>query len=388
MNKYFCNKEYKYIYLGSLCYNFANALIETFGTVMLYKNGVSIWMILLIYGLRFGITALTSPFFVTIVSKYGIAKCILISNIFSIISSYFMLDSNNLYRNIVIFILAMGLMGISNPSSDALSSRYVDTNHRGRFNSFLNITKVIGIALASSLVAWGVLSNTNFMIFIIISIFFFLHYIFTKKIDYKDENNTKVFKESVKYIIKSKSKYKFIYALRANHIIERLLAPLYLYIILADFKAFSMIIIGSLIIQIITIIIIGKYTDKNIYRTNNLVTLIKAAITSVYLFTKNKIAISINKTISDNFEKMYETSIQTSIQNIIKESTEDSNLLSTIGQVCLCLAEFIIFLMLSLLSLFIKEKIFYVVFILSIVSTITINISIKKQLVVNKDGSF
>lgn len=388
MNKYFCNKEYKYIYLGSLCYNFANALIETFGTVMLYKNGVSIWMILLIYGLRFGITALTSPFFVTIVSKYGIAKCILISNIFSIISSYFMLDSNNLYRNIVIFILAMGLMGISNPSSDALSSRYVDTNHRGRFNSFLNITKVIGIALASSLVAWGVLSNTNFMIFIIISIFFFLHYIFTKKIDYKDENNTKVFKESVKYIIKSKSKYKFIYALRANHIIERLLAPLYLYIILADFKAFSMIIIGSLIIQIITIIIIGKYTDKNIYKTNNLVTLIKAAITSVYLFTKNKIAISINKTISDNFEKMYETSIQTSIQNIIKESTEDSNLLSTIGQVCLCLAEFIIFLMLSLLSLFIKEKIFYVVFILSIVSTITINISIKKQLVVNKDGSF
>lgn len=388
MNKYFYNKEYKYIYLGSLCYNFANALIETFGTVMLYKNGVSIWMILLIYGLRFGITALTSPFFVTIVSKYGIAKCILISNIFSIISSYFMLDSNNLYRNIVIFILAMGLMGISNPSSDALSSRYVDTNHRGRFNSFLNITKVIGIALASSLVAWGVLSNTNFMIFIIISIFFFLHYIFTKKIDYKDENNTKVFKESVKYIIKSKSKYKFIYALRANHIIERLLAPLYLYIILADFKAFSMIIIGSLIIQIITIIIIGKYTDKNIYKTNNLVTLIKAAITSVYLFTKNKIAISINKTISDNFEKMYETSIQTSIQNIIKESTEDSNLLSTIGQVCLCLAEFIIFLMLSLLSLFIKEKIFYVVFILSIVSTITINISIKKQLVVNKDGSF
>ncbi|MBP3707731.1 MAG: MFS transporter [Clostridia bacterium] len=383
MKEYFCKKEYKYIYLSSLCYNFANALIETFGTVMLYKNGVSIWMILLIYGLRFGITAFTSPLFITILSRYGIAKCILISNIFSIISSYFMLNSNNLYRNIVIFIFAMGLMGISNPSSDALSSRYVNTNHRGKFNSLLNVTKVIGIALASSLVAWGVLSNTNLILFTIISIFFLLHYIFTKKIDYKYENKTKVFKESLRYIIKSKSKYKFIYALRANHIIERLLAPLYLYIILADFKTFSMIIICSLIIQIITIIIIGKYTDKNIYKTNNLVTLIKAAITSVYLFTKSKIAISINKTISDNFEKMYETSIQTSIQNIIKESLEDSNLLSTIGQVCLCIAEFVVFLILSLLSLIIKEKIFYVVFSLSIISTIVINISTKKQLKCN-----
>lgn len=380
MNEYFRKKDYKYIYLGSFCYNFANALIETFGTVMLYKNGISIWAILLIYGLRFGITALTSPFFITIVSKYGIAKCILFSNIFSIISSYFMLDSNNLYRNIVIFILAMGLMGISNPSSDALSSRYVDTNHRGRFNSFLNVTKVIGIALASGLVAWGVLGDSNFMIFAIICIFFFFHYVFTRKIDYKDENKTNVFKESFKYIIKSKSKYKFIYALRANHIVERLLAPLYLYIILADFKAFSMIIVGSLIIQIITIIIIGKYTDKNIYKTNNILTLIKIAITSVYLFTKNKIAISINKTISDNFEKMYETSIQTSIQNIIKESSESSNLLSTIGQMCLCLAECIVFIMLSLLSLIIKEKVFYVVFGLSIISSIFININTKKQL--------
>ena len=50
-----------------------------------------------------------------------------------------MLDGDNLYQNIIIFIFAMGFMGISNPSTDALSSKYVDTEHRGRVNSFLNI---------------------------------------------------------------------------------------------------------------------------------------------------------------------------------------------------------------------------------------------------------
>ncbi len=380
MKEYFYKKEYKNIYLGCLSYNFANALIETFGTVMLYKNGVSIWMILLIYGLRFGITGLCTPLFVTISSKFGIAKCILFSNIFSIISAYLMLNGNELHHNILIFIFVMGLMGISNPSSDALSSKYVNTEHRGRFNGFLNITKVIATAISSCLIAWGVLSSNNIILFSIITFFFILHYIFIEKIDYKPKLQTRAFSASLKYIKKSKNKYKFIYALRANHMIERFLAPLYLYIILANFKSFSFVIIVSLLFQIITITLIGKYTDKNIGKSNNLVTIAKAFITSIYLVTKNKTAISINKSISDNFEKLYETSIQTSIQNIINDSSDDNDLLSTTGQMCLCFAEFIIFLLLSILSIYVREYIFYVIFILSIVSTILINFTIKHQL--------
>ncbi len=127
MKEYIYKKEYKYMYLSTISYNFANALIGTFGTVMLYKSGIPIWLILLVYGLRFGITGFVTPLFVTISSKLGIAKCIFISNIFSIVCAYMMLDGTNLYKNIVIFILAMGFMGISNPSTDALSSKYVDT---------------------------------------------------------------------------------------------------------------------------------------------------------------------------------------------------------------------------------------------------------------------
>ena len=87
--------------------------------------------------------------------------------------------------------------------------------------------------------------------------------------------------------------------------------------------------------------------------------------------------ISINKTIGDNLEKVYETSIQTSIQNIIKESNEDTDLLSAVGQMSLCFTEVIVFAILSIVSVFVGEKIFILIFILSILSTILINANIK-----------
>ena len=378
MKEYFYKPEYKYMYLANVSYSFANALIETFGTVMLYKNGIPIWLILLIYGLRFGITGFCTPLFVSISSRFGIAKCILVSNIFSIISAYMMLDGTNIYRNIVIFILAMGFMGLSNPSTDSLSSKYVETEHRGRFNSLINISKIIAVALASCLVAWGVISDNNIILFTVIAIFFLLQYIFIKKIDYKVENKTNAFKASMKYIIKSKSRYKIIYALRTSHIIERQYVPLYLFIAVKDFSVFSSITIISLLLQIITVSLIGKYTDKNIGKANSLVTIIKIIITSVFLFAKNKVTIAFNKVLNDNFEKVYETSINTSIQNIIKESKEDNDLLSAIGQMSLCFTEVIVFALLAIISIFIGEKVFIIIFILSIVSSIFININIKK----------
>lgn len=379
MKEYFYKKEYKYMYLSIFFYNFANALSETFGTVMLYKAGLPIYLILLIYGIRFLIMGMITPLFVTISSKIGIAKCILISNLFNIIYAYFILVNQNLSANIIIFVIVLGLNGLSNPSSDALSSKYVESEHRGRFNSFYSISKILGTVLASCLVAWGVISNKTLILFVVLTVFFLLQYLAILKIDYKPEKKSSAFKSSMKFLIHSKSKYKIIYALRTNHIIERQFVPLYLYLLLQDFKTFSVVTIVSLLFQVITIILIGKYTDKDIKKSNNLVTIIKSSITLIYLFVKDKFIISINKAVSDNVSKVYETSIQTSIQNIIKESKEDNELLSAVGQMSLCFTEVFVFALLAFIAKFVGENVFYVIFILSIVSTIIINIDIKSE---------
>lgn len=379
MKEYFYRKEYKYMYLSIFFYSFANALIGTFGTVMVYKAGSPIYLILLIYGVRFLITGFITPLFVTISNKIGVAKCILISNIFSIINSYFMLNSESLFTNIIIFVISMGLMGLSNPSSDSLSSKYVKSEHRGKFNSLYFISKLLGTALASLFVAYGVISNNTIVLFIVIVISFILQYIMILQIDYKPQKKSSTFNASIKYLLHSKSKYKIIYALRTSHIIERLFLPLYLYIVLQDFKAFSVVIVVSLMFQITTVTLIGKYADKDIKKSNNLVSIMRVFITTIYLLVKNRIIISINKTIGDNLEKVYETSIQTSIQNIIKESKEDNDLLSSVGQMSLCFTEVIVLVILSIISKFIGKNIFYLIFILSIISTIAINFEIKKE---------
>ncbi len=184
----------------------------------------------------------------------------------------------------------------------------------------------------------------------------------------------------MKYIFRSKSRYKIIYALRTNHIIERQFVPLYLYIVLKDFSLFSSIIVVSLLLQVITLILIGKYSDKDILKSNDLVTIIKTIITGVFLFARSKVIISANKALSDNFEKVYDTSIQTSIQNIIKIQKENKELLSAVGQMCLCFTEVVVFAILALLSGFIGEKVFIAIFGLSIMSTICIKGNIKKEI--------
>lgn len=380
MRNYFYKKEYIYLCLSKFCYALANSFIDIFGVVMLYKNGMPLHQILFIYGIRFGIMGILSPLFITISSKFGIAMCALIANILRIISSYIILNGN--YSNILFFIFAMSLPGaLSNPIEDAVSSRYVDSKYRGRYNSMRNISRILGQTISSCLVGYGIITQNNHLLFIIISIFFILDYIFTKLIDYKPQKGNKnIFKETLKYIVTSKSNYKIIYSLRTSHIIERLFIPLYIFLVLKDFKTFTAVITISLALQILTVFIIGKYTDRNIIKSNTIVSLIKTIITSLYLFLNNKLLISINKTINDNFEKVYETTIQTSIQNIIKDSNEDYNLLSTVGQMCLCFTEIIVFSLLTLISLFIDTKVFIIIFLLSIISTISIKFKIEKEI--------
>lgn len=274
---------------------------------------------------------LCSPMFLKVAAKHGIASCAILANLLRIAGIYMI--QNGAQNNILLFLFVMSLPGaLSNPIEDAISSKYVENEHRGRYNSMRNIARIFGQTLASVFVAWGVTSDNNTLLLLVISMAFLLDYLCTAVVDYRPKvSNGNVFKETIKFMFKNMNHYELIYALRTNHIIERLFVPLYVYLALQDFVAFSTVITVSLLVQIITVMIIGKLTDKNTQKTNNMVTAIRALITTVYLFIQNKVAISFNKALSDNFEKVYETTLQTSIQNMIKESDEDNTILSTVG---------------------------------------------------------
>jgi len=379
MKEYFYHKEYKYLYLSTFFFSFANALIELFGVVMLYKGGMPIYKILFIYGIRFGLMGLCTPLFLKVSSKIGMAKCYLSANILRIIGSYMLLYNN--VNNLLVFVVVMSISGsLSNPMADAFSNKYVESIHRGKFNSVINISKILGQALATMVLTFGIVTENNLVLFAIVSMAFLAVYIFVLKIDYKPKvENKNIFKETIKYIFTRKSKFKTIYSLRTNHIIERFFVPLYLYIVLQDFVSFSTVVTISLLLQLITVLIVGKLTDKNIVFANNILTFFKVCITSIYLFVTNSLIISINKTISDNFEKAYETSVQSSIQNLMKQENKERETLAAVGQMSLCFTEIIVFFELGFVSMYINEKVFYIMFVLSIISTLVINKTLKSS---------
>ena len=374
MKEYFNKREYIFLYLSKFFYSFADAFVAIFGTTMLYKNGMSIMMILLLYGLRFGIMGIASPLFLKISHRFGVANCVLLANLLRVIATTMILYGE--YHHFVLFLIVMSMPGaLSNPIEDDISNQYVETRHRGRYNSVRMVARILGQFLASVVVAWGVLTQNNLMIILVVSMFFLLDYLCTALIDYRPEVFAKqVWKKTMHILKTNKNPVKGIYALRTAHIIERQFVPLYLFLALQDFKAFSMVMSISLLLQIITVILTGRWTDKNSKKTNTVVSTIKIIITAMFLGFKNKYVISVNKAVNDNFEKVYETAIQTSIQNKIKKSDkEEAVILSTVGQMSLCFTEVIVFSILALISLLIKEKIFYAIFILSIVATILIN---------------
>ena len=59
--------------------------------------------------------------------------------------------------------------------------------------------------------------------------------------------------------------------------------------------------------------------------------------------------------------------------------------MSSVGQMTLCFAEVIVFAILVILALFIKEKVLLVIFVFSIISTIFIDVLIHKENIELKD---
>lgn len=385
MKEYFYKRQYICLYLAKFSNSIGKSLIDIFGTVMLYKNGMSIALILFVYGIRFGIMGALSPLFLKISTKKGVASCALIANIFLIITSYMLLFGK--INNIILLVIVMGIPGaLSNPIANAIANRYVESCHKGKYNSAMNITKILGTAVASMIVTWGVTSNNQLITFIIIVIFFLLEYIFTGLIDYKPEEKEKsAFKETLNYIFKKKDELKIIYSLRTFQIVERFFVPLYLYLALKDLILFTTVIVVSLTVQIFVILLTGKSSDKNRKKTNSVISFIRMIGSAIFLIIKNKWIISLNKTVYDNLGMVYETTFITSIQEIIKDSERNNELLSTICEMSLCFTEIIVFSILAILSIWLKEKIFVIMFLSTIISIYIMNRKINKQLEIMED---
>lgn len=373
MKQYFNNKNYRMLYYDSFFKTFANGIYSVFTPVILYKSGVSITMIIFIYMIQFLTMGLFTPLAGTLSKKIGLANTKLLSYILKSISMFLVL---NVEKNIIHYLGIAIIYGFSgaanNPLNTYIPSKIVKENFRGRFNSFTYILRCFSSIIGYILAGIFLIKDNNLAIIILVTFSYLIAYLALLNLD-KSNLSYEIkssFKESYKYLFnKNENKsLKKVSGLRSFIILERLIAvPLYLYISIMNLKTFTSLYVISTIIELLSLFISGNTFDKDKQRTFNIISIIKGLITAIFIFAKNTYILMINQSLYKLVDNVYDSSYSALSQSKVETDKKDTMLLSMIHEMCLCFYEFIVLLILMLISLININFTFKVMFIGSII---------------------
>lgn len=373
MKQYFNNKNYRMLYYDSFFKTFANGIYSVFTPVILYKSGVSITMIIFIYMIQFLTMGLFTPLAGTLSKKIGLANTKLLSYILKSISMFLVL---NVEKNIIHYLGIAIIYGFSgaanNPLNTYIPSKIVKENFRGRFNSFTYILRCFSSIIGYILAGIFLIKDNNLAIIILVTFSYLIAYLALLNLD-KSNLSYEIkssFKESYKYLFnKNENKsLKKVSGLRSFIILERLIAvPLYLYISIMDLKTFTSLYVISTIIELLSLFISGNTFDKDKQRTFNIISIIKGLITAIFIFAKNTYILMVNQSLYKLVDNVYDSSYSALSQSKVETDKKDTMLLSMIHEMCLCFYEFIVLLILMLISLINVNFTFKVMFIGSII---------------------
>lgn len=381
--QYFKDRNYIMLYLDNFFSNFANSIYAVFTPVILYKSGVSISMILFIYAIQFLVMGIFTPLSNILAKRIGIANTKFLNYILKTISMVLVLNVNiNIVYYLAIAII-FGLSGaINNPLNTYIPSKIVKEEFRGRFNTFKYILRCFSSILGYIFISIFLTVNNNFVIITTVFASYFLAYLSLLGLD-KNKlklDTNKSFKESYSYLFKNSEnkRLKVVSGLRAFIIIERLIAvPLYLYIALMDLKTFAITYIVSTIVELLSLFITGNKLDKKMYKTFNVISIIKGLTSSVFIFFTNKYVLLFNQSLYKLVDNVYESSYCAVSQSKIENDKKDSMLLSMIHEMSLCFFEFIILIALAMISSINTNIAFTVMFITTIIVLITNSILVQ-----------
>ena len=379
LREYFYKKEYKYLYISRFSCKMAGALLSLFSAVVLWRNGIPIEGILLIYALTFGLMGILTPLHMVLSKRIGVAYTALIGNICRTISCMLLLfvDSNWLF----LIIISAAISGaILHPISNTLASKYVQNEHRGKFNSLVFLCNIMGTILSSIIVTVGITTNNEIALVMFLALFFALDVICVKRVDFKAEHaKENTFKSAFKYLYKGESDIKFICAMRSFAIIERILLPLYIYLLFTDIVLFTAIIVGSLVVQSMLLLIAGRLTDNSNIKTFRNITILRIIASVLFIVLRTRWLIITNKIYTDIVNTTYESTFLTLLQNRIKKSKESNDFLCVICEMCICFVELIALLIFAFIAIYLQEYIFILIFISSAISMVLINMQLKKS---------
>ena len=145
-----------------------------------------------------------------------------------------------------------------------------------------------------------------------------------------------------------------------------------------DLKTFTSLYIISTIIELLSLFIVGRKLDKNKIKTFNIISIIKGIVTSIFILSKNLYLLMVNQSVYKLVDNVYDSAYSALSQSKVENDKKSTILLSIIHEMCLCFFEFIVLLILLIISMFNVEITFKVMFASSIVVIIINAILIKR----------
>jgi hypothetical protein len=369
------------IFLSGMIGMFANSIINVFSAVFLYKQGLPIHLILLVYFFQFFIVGFFALFAPEIVKKIGLGNSVLVSRMTKFISILVLVGLKDLgIIHITIIILSLGISGaINNPIWQAILSHYINDNVRGEVNSInsilKSITSIIVVVLTGIVISAGS-ENLLVIIALITSI------IAVIPIYILDDKSIVIKTVDLKHLyanLKSNEFKKNIIpvSLHSLIMIESFLIGLYIFITVGKITTVANIMAIAMGVEFIVISVFGIEIDREGLESLKYSAGIKSITSILFLISSSIGSLYIFKTMNGIARKMHTTSFATLVQKRAK-SSGDEIMFSALKEMILCVVEAFVFLILAIISYFIGEKIFNVIFISTAVAVALTYVSWKK----------
>jgi MFS family permease len=366
---YFPDKNYTALYLHVFGDTIANNLIQTFAGALLYSLGMPLALVILFFGLEFGLRGLIAPVAPIIASRIGIKKAMSASYVSLIIFFICLgLAHISLYIGFFAFIFRSISRGIYYPCADTLHSVLIKDGSRGKQYTFEQVGVAISGLLATIIGTAALLHAFHFAIICLIAV---LLLAIAPLMLIMDEVNISIrpqISTAYKFLISEEYKENVLpFSGYAVAIIGNItIMPLFIFVLVHKAIAFGDIIFYGLLIQIIFLLIYGVLMDRKGHKetlpvvgglqiAGNMGFIIATCVPYVLIPLTGT-----NNTIWSLFMSNYNTRIQ---QKANKRG--NAFLFNTVVQMNLCFIEVIVLSVLALVALCWGTKVFVAVFLIS-----------------------
>lgn len=364
LRNYFADKNYSAFYLHSFGDTVGSTLAEVFTGAFFYSVGMPIYLILLFFGLEFGLRGALAPLGPAFFFRYGITKTIAISYGFFIV--YFIIVGIAPFSIVVAF-FAFIFQSISRavyyPCIDALHSVLIHEENRGRQFSFENglslVAGLVAVALGTLALAhysfWFLAGGAAIALLVAAYGASLFNVEASGNMEFKDSYSYLASKEYRPYVLPISG---YALAIIANIII----APLFVFIRVGKFETFGIIVGLSIVVQMVVFGIIGVIVDRKNKKTSSWVAGLQALGNVAYpLMGTNPFVVFFVNTYNTNAWNAFRNTYEPRLQKDAKKSSSPFLFMSAI-QMNLCFAEIIALSLFALVAYAWGAAVFAVIF--------------------------